>query len=569
MIKNSNGYLESYYHDCKSGKFIIGHELMLTLDQLMVDLVSDEYVYDTTYADMLINFMEGCIRLTKSPFYGKPMILMSWQKAWISALYGFQMYEKELGKYVGRFTETLLLIGRKNAKSETTSALILAEMLAAGEGKDLVCASNTYEQSGILYEAVDTMRVMIDPQSKDTWRNRKGLKCLYNNNKLFMMSDRTTGKEGRNIDMAAVDEMHEMKDNTLIKPIEQSMSIKEEKKLILITTNGFVNDGELDDRLKKYRAIIYGEDTGFASRRKLPWLYTQDSESEVWETDENGINQAWQKSNPSLVYGVKKWAFLRDSVEDAKKSKQDRMFVLSKDFNFKVSNSEAWLMREDYDYDAPFDIEDFRGAVCLGSVDLSETTDLCSAKIMLLKPNDRRKYIFSHYWIPESKLTDAPDESSGAKYHEWANNDLMTIVEGNDIDLSVVADWFYSLKEKYDIQLLYCGYDQRFKRDWQNKMEYYGWMDKQELIMIYQRPDVLNSPIKQVEADLKDRLIIGLNEIDKWCLGNSELKLDARGKGLLVKISGQQSRRIDGAVTLVMLQEMFNRYKVELTNYFQ
>ena len=68
MIKNSNGYLESYYHDCKSRKFIIGHELMLTLEQLMVDLESDEYIYDTTYADMLINFMEGCIRLTKSPF---------------------------------------------------------------------------------------------------------------------------------------------------------------------------------------------------------------------------------------------------------------------------------------------------------------------------------------------------------------------------------------------------------------------------------------------------------------------------------------------------------------------
>ena len=567
MIKNSNGYLESYYHDCKTGKFIIGHELMLTLEQLMVDLESDEYVYDTSYADMLINFMEGCIRLTKSPFYGKPMILMSWQKAWISALYGFQMYEKELDKYVGRFTETLLLVGRKNAKSETTSALILAEMLAAGEGKDLVCASNTYEQSGILYEAVDTMRMMIDPQSKDTWRNRKGLKCLYNNNKLFMMSDRTTGKEGRNIDMAAVDEMHEMKDNTLIKPIEQSMSIKEEKKLILITTNGFVNDGELDDRLKKYRAIIYGEDTGFASKRKLPWLYTQDSEAEVWETDENGINQAWQKSNPSLVYGIKKWSFLRDCVDAAKKSKEDRMFVLSKDFNFKVSNAEAWLLMEDYNYQEEFNLEDFRGSYCLGAVDLAETTDMTSAKILLLKKGDRRKYVFSHYWIPEKKLEASSDEEAGAQYLEWAQAGMLTITEGNDIDLSVVADWFYDLMKDYQITLLYCGYDQRFKRDWVNKMEYYGWNDKKELEMVLQSPDILSNPIRQVEADLKDRLIIGLNDIDRWCLGNAALKVDARGKGLLVKINGQAARRIDGAVTLVILQEMFNRYGTEVKSY--
>lgn len=567
MIKNSNGYLESYYHDCKTGKFIIGHELMLTLEQLMVDLESDEYVYDTSYADMLINFMEGCIRLTKSPFYGKPMILMSWQKAWISALYGFQMYEKELDKYVGRFTETLLLVGRKNAKSETTSALILAEMLAAGEGKDLVCASNTYEQSGILYEAVDTMRMMIDPQSKDTWRNRKGLKCLYNNNKLFMMSDRTTGKEGRNIDIAAVDEMHEMKDNTLIKPIEQSMSIKEEKKLILITTNGFVNDGELDDRLKKYRAIIYGEDTGFASKRKLPWLYTQDSEAEVWETDENGINQAWQKSNPSLVYGIKKWSFLRDCVDAAKESKEDRMFVLSKDFNFKVSNAEAWLLMEDYNYQEEFNLEDFRGSYCLGAVDLAETTDMTSAKILLLKKGDRRKYVFSHYWIPEKKLEASSDEEAGAQYLEWAQAGMLTITEGNDIDLSVVADWFYDLMKDYQITLLYCGYDQRFKRDWVNKMEYYGWNDKKELEMVLQSPDILSNPIRQVEADLKDRFIIGLNDIDRWCLGNAALKVDARGKGMLVKSNGQAARRIDGAVTLVILQEMFNRYGTEVKSY--
>lgn len=243
------------------------------------------------------------------------------------------------------------------------------------------------------------------------------------------------------------------------------------------------------------------------------------------------------------------------------------MFVLSKDFNFKVSNAEAWLMLEDYNYKEEFDLEEFRGAYCLGAVDLSETTDMTSAKVLLMKKGDRRKYVLSHYWIPEKKLETSSDEEAGAKYQEWANQGLMTITEGNDIDLSIVADWFYNLMQEYGITLLYCGYDQRFKRDWVNRMEYYGWTDKKELEMVLQSPDILSNPIRQVEADLKDRLIIGLNDVDRWCLGNAALKVDARGKGILIKSDGQKARRIDGAVTLVILQEMYNRRKSDLLDY--
>lgn len=567
MIEKSNGYLEAYYQACRRGEYIIGIELSLSLENLVKEQISAEYKYDTTLADKYIDFMENCVRLTKSPFYNKPMKLMLWQKAWISALFGFKIYDKEMGRWVNRFKETLLLIGRKNTKSETSSALCLADLLIGGEGRRIVCASNTYDQSQIVFDAVDTMRMMIDPDSKDTWRNRKGLICLYNDNRVITMSERTRTKEGLNIDLAVVDEVHEMKDNSLVKPIEQSMSTKEEGLMILITTEGFVNDGYLDGKLAEYRAIINGEKTGMAAKRKLPWLYTQDSEQEVWNVNEDGINPAWQKSNPSLVYGIKKWSFLRDCVDAAKESKEDRMFVLSKDFNFKVSNAEAWLLMEDYNYQEEFNLDDFRGSYCLGAVDLAETTDMTSAKILLLKKGDRRKYVFSHYWIPEKKMEASSDEEAGAKYLEWARAGLMTITEGNDIDLSVVADWFYDLMKDHQITLLYCGYDQRFKRDWVNKMEYYGWNDKKELEMVLQSPDILSNPIRQVEADLKDRFIIGLNDIDRWCLGNAALKVDARGKGMLVKSNGQAARRIDGAVTLVILQEMFNRYGTEVKSY--
>lgn len=563
-------FLEEYRELIRQGEIIVGVEMLTELDNLIADLDNPEYKYDTTKADLMIDFMQNCIRLTKSPFYNKPMILMPWQKAWIEALYSFKIYDKELGKWVDRFTETLLLIGRKNTKSETSSALCDTEMCVGGEGMDIVCASNTYEQSDILYEACDTMRMLIDPRNKDTWRNIKGLRCLYNNNKITKMSDRTKAKEGKNIDIAVVDECHEMADNTLVEPIVQSMSIKENKKLIMITTEGFVNDGFLDDKLKEYRKIIFGDQIDESDKRKLPWLYTQDSEAEVWEVNEDGINPAWQKANPTLIYGVKKWGYLRDRVNEARKSKAVRAFVLSKDFNFKVANSLAWLESSDIEAAVGiFDLEQFRGAWAIGAVDLSETTDTTNAKIMLRRAGDNKKYILSHYWIPEAKLENADDAGEGAKYQEWAQKGMVTICEGNDNDLSLVADWFYNICVEYGITLFKVGYDQRFKQDWLSKMEYYGWNDKEELIMINQSPDVLHTANCQVEADLQGRVLVGLNEVDKWCLSNAALKVDGRGKTLVVKIDGKKEKKIDGAVCLIILQETFNRCKADWNAYLQ
>ncbi len=567
-VENVNG-IDIPIYETRTQKLIVGYEMRQELENLMEDLQNDEYRYDTTISDTLIDFMENCIRLTQDPFYDLPMKLMLWQKAWIECLFSFKMYDDFLHRWIDRFIETLLLIARKNTKSETSSGVCLGVGCVGGKGKLIVPASNTYDQAKLVYEAVDKMRMLLDPKGRDTHRNRDGIEILFNSNKIRMMSERTKGKEGRNIAMSVVDEVHEMADDALIKPIQQSMGTKHDRKLILITTEGFVNDGYLDNSLKEYRAIIAG-DTSISAKRRLPWLYTQDSEAEVFETNEQGINPAWQKSNPTLIYGVKQWSYLRDNVDEARKSQQARAFVLSKDFNIKVANSASWLSRDKYTYETDdFSLEDFRNCYALGAVDLSECGDTTNAKIMLIRKDDNRKYILSHYWIPESKLQEANDENTGAKYLEWANAGYVTICEGNGNDLSLVADWFGEFEQRYGIRLLYCGYDQRFKYDWSRRMEYYNYNDGRDLIMIYQSPDVLNEAINQTEKDLRDRLIVGLNDVDRWCLGNSALQFNSKGMALVVKMDGVKERKIDGSVCLVILQETYLRYGSELKVHLQ
>ncbi len=477
---------------------------------------------------------------------------MLWQKAFIEVVYSFKMADTGFE----RFKKIVLLIARKNTKSETCSALALSELVIGEEGNDIVCSSNDDNQASIVYDAIDLMRILIDPDDQDTKRNQRFILNKSTNSKVFKLSDRTRNKEGRNIGFAIVDEAHEMKTNVIAKSLEQSQSLKDNPKFIVITTEGFINDGYLDDELKKCRAIISGEDDGLMAERTLPWLYTQDSEQEVWTNE-----KSWTKANPSLGI-VKKWDYLREQVDAARMSKADRMFVLAKDFNIKQSNAQSWLDERDYIYNATFDLEKLRGKKVIGAVDLSETTDLTCAKIMALDDTDSNiKYVHTMYFIPEGKLENSDDKTAGAKYREWAQQGILTILPGLDNDPTKVADWFYELYKKYEIRTIKCGYDQRFAKDFLERMEYIGI----ETEMVIQNRENMSNAMKLCEQELKARYVnYNENEIDRWCLGNASMEIDNLGRVLCVKINNQAARRIDGAVTLIILYEMYRRYRTKL-----
>ena len=221
-----NSNLLLYKATIDEGEILVGQELYMELENLVEDLFhNDNYFYDTQAANLRMDFMEGCIKLTKSPYYGMPMRLMLWQKAFIEASYSFKMARdfKEQQKVIDRFKKILLLIARKNAKSETCSGLGNSEFIVGNQGSDLVCSSNDDNQASIVYDAMDTMRQLFDPNDLDTKRNQRFILNKINNSKIWKLSSTTRNKEGRNIDFAVIDEVHEMKDNVIVKSIEEQL----------------------------------------------------------------------------------------------------------------------------------------------------------------------------------------------------------------------------------------------------------------------------------------------------------------------------------------------------------
>ena len=545
-----SNYLTEYWGMIQNGEVIVGYWIKKEIKNLIDDLNDPRYIYDTTEAHKRIKFQETLCLQSKAPYYMKPLKLLLWQLAWWEALYSFKMADTGLR----RFTEGLLEVARKNGKSTMFAADGNTDLFIGDGGTSICCCSNDDRQAKLIWEEIGGMRARLDPKKTITGQNLSEIKNRHKNITVFRLSSKTQNKDGFNMTKVYLDESHDIAEENGQSEIAEAawrgMSSQEEPLFLNCTTNGFNRDCYLDKKIAYAKKVIDGEidDIHF-----LAFLYEQDSEQEVWQ-DEN----SWYKSNPSMQYGVKKIGKLRRDVELAKTDKATRIHLLTKDFNIPMNNAEAWLMLEDYDYPTEvYDLEEFRGAFCLGFVDLSATTDLSNAKILLMKPGDKTKYIYSHYWIPESKLSDTDDKEAGAEYTEWARNNFVSIHEGNEIDLSKVADWFYWLYKEYKIKPYMTGYDQRFSKTFTDRMDVYNF----ETEMILQGK-VLSNAMKLTEAELKSKNVnYNQNPVDKWCLGNCSIEVDGLGNIMPVKI--QANKRIDGAVTLIGLYEVYRRYKQE------
>lgn len=543
-------YLEEYHELIKNGGVVVGYWMRKEIENLVNDMSNPDYIYDTTEAHKRIKFMETCCLQSKQPYYMKPISLMIWQKAWWEAVYSFKM--ADTGKR--RFTEGLLEIARKNGKSTMLAADGNYDLFVGEGGTDICCASNDDRQARLIWSEIGGMRSRLDPRKLITMQNLTEIKNRQKNITIFRLSSKTQNKDGFNISKTYLDESHDIDEENGQSEIAEAcwrgMSSKEEPLFINSTTQGFNRDCYLDKKISYVKSVIEGEKDDI---HIIGFLFEQDSEQEIWQNE-----ASWEKSNPAIRYGVKKIDKLRRDVEVAKSDKATRIHLLTKDFNIPQTTAQSWLMLEDYDYPQEvYDLEDFRGSFVLGAVDLAATTDLANAKILLMRPDDKTKYVYTHYFIPESKLTASDDKEAGASYKEWAQQGMLTIHEGNEIDISQVGDWFYLLFKNYGLKPYKVGYDQRYAKTFIERMDEYGF----ETEMLAQGR-ALSNAMKLVEAELKSKKInYQNNEIDKWCLSNCCIEVDNVGNVQPVKIKGQQSKRIDGAVTLIMLYEMFRRYR--------
>ena len=541
-------FLLSYIDEIESGRIIAGHELKSVLNGLKSDLNNPRYIYDEKPGKIRIEFIEKFCKHTKSPFNGQPFLLELWEKALLECAYGFKMAESGLR----RFNEVLLLISRKNGKTTFIAGIDLSEFFLSKGGTDIVCASNTNDQASILFEEINNMREQSKALRNEK-RSRKNIFYIYsprNKNKIKKLSAQSKNKDGYNIEVGCIDEIHEMTDSKVYDAIKQSQSTKQEPLIFMITTEGTVVDGFLDKKLEYCRKMIKGE---IKDERILPWLYTQDSIEEIF-TDPS----SWQKSNPSIG-SIKTRSYFEDIMNKASNDLATRVTMLCKDFNIKQVESGSWLSYTDLNNEEKFKLEEVRDSYAIGGVDLSSTTDLTAAILLVIK--NGKRYVIPHFFMP-SDLVQKRVQEDKIPYDIWVKKGLITLTEGNQNDFSKVTEWFVSMVRNYGIRPLWVGYDPWNSTYWVKEMEDAGFtMEK-----IRQGIFTMSEPMKQLEGDLKNKRVIYNNDpILKWCFANTQAKVDLNGNIQPSKLNSKL-KRIDGCVALIIAYAVLNRYKIDYEN---
>jgi len=267
-----------------------------------------------------------------------------------------------------------------------------------------------------------------------------------------------------------------------------------------------------------------------------------------------------KKSGIKQIHGlgtIKNIKDLRDKVNRAKNNPNELTNLLCKDFNIRQNEQNNWLTFDVANNEATFDINNLYDNYAVAGVDLSSTTDLTCATLLIYK--NETKYVIQQYFIASERL-EFKIKDDKIPYDVWEKRGLVTICEGAKVDYSKVTEWFIQMKNEYEIAPLFIGYDPWNSSYWIDEMKSFGF----EMVEVRQGAKTMSIPMKQLEADLIEKKVnYNNNPILKWCLCNTAVKRDENDNIRPVK-SQKQRARIDGTVSLIIaycvLFEKMNDY---------
>ena len=503
-----------------------------------------EFIFDEHRGNLPIEFIEKFCKHSKGKWAGQNIELELFQKAFIQALFGF--IDKDTG--IRKYKKGALFIGRKNGKSTMDSGLANYMLTKDGEGgAEVYSVATKKDQAKVVW---DEAKRMI----KKSPALNKRIRCLvggmyYDATESFFkaLASDSNSLDGLNAHFVIADEVHAWKDKNLLDVMYDSMSAREQPMLLETSTMGTIRESVFDNEYEYFSQIIDGT---IEDETVLPVIYELDNPNE-WQDEKK-----WYKANPGLGT-IKNIKDLRDKVNRAKNNPSELVNLLCKDFNIRQNEQDKWITFDIANNEETYNIEDLFDNYAVGGVDLSSTTDLTCATLLIVKGG--KKYVIQQYFIASDRL-EFKIKDDKIPYDKWEQRGLVTVCEGAKVDYSKVTEWFLKMKEEYEIVPILVGYDPWNSNYWVDEMI----TNKFKMLEVRQGAKTMSNPMKQLEADLIEKNVnYNNNPILKWCLCNTAVKRDENEN--IRPVKGQKQRaRIDGTVSLIIaycvLFEKMNDY---------
>lgn len=532
MNNHVTNYIFEYYAAIKTGKIRAGKWIHAVYKWLTEGIKDGTWQFDYKKANKAIRFIENFCHHSEGR--SDLLKLVLWQKAIVSAIFG--VLDTKTG--YRQFREVFLLVARKNGKTLFAAAIMAYMAYIDGEyGAKLYCLAPKLDQADLVYDAFYQIVQTDEELNEISKKRRSDIYIKEFNTSIKKIAFNSKKSDGFNPHFVVNDEMEAWAGDQGLKQYEVMTSAQGARKqpLILSTsTAGYINDGIFDELMKRSTSLLKGNNK---EKRLLPFLYMIDN-VEKWDTREE-----LEKSNPNLNVSVT-WEFYENQIEIAKNSLSKKAEFLTKYCNIKQNSSIAWLdyMNVQNAIGNEITLEDLKGCYCVGGIDLSRTTDLTAASIIVEKGGVN--YVITQFFMPEKRYENAIKEDN-VPYNIFREKGYLKISGENQVDYRDVMKWFVDLVKIYKIKPLKIGYDRYCSGYIVEEMKEFGFhMDD-----VYQGTN-LTPILRSFEGDLKDgKYNIGRNNLLASHLLNVAVDIninDSRMKP--VKI--EKRARIDGAMSV-------------------
>lgn len=454
-------YLELYKKQIKEGKAVVGKWIQLNIEYIENGLKEGRFFYNDKKADEAIVFIERFCHHVE----GKTSLikLEPWQKYFLSCVFG--IVDSNGNR---QFREIVLIMGRKQGKSLLAGAIEVKIAFTEREaGMQIYNLAPKLEQAHIIFNVAYNMIDRVPSLAKRMRKRRADMYFPSWNCTLKPIAFNSKKSDGFNPSAVTYDEFAAWEGDRGLAMYNVMLSAQGARKQplnIACSTANYIDDGLYDELMARSTSVLLGtsEET-----RLLPFIYMVD-DVKKWD-DMNELKKAMPNLGVSVSY-----EFIEEEIRKAKGSHDYKLEFMTKYCNVKQNSISAWLSSQEIKKTIceKLDPEDFRGCYGVGGIDLSRTTDLTAASIVIRK--NGLDYVLTQFFMPESKIDELSDRDH-IRYRKFVDLGFLTPSGQNFVRYEDVADWFKMMRDKYEIVCCVVGYDRYSSQYLVDKMQNDGY----------------------------------------------------------------------------------------------
>lgn len=455
-------YLDLYKKQIEEGKAVVGKWIQLNIEYIENGLKECRFFYNEKKADEAILFIENFCHHVE----GKTSLikLEPWQKYFLACVFG--IVDSNGNR---QFREIVLIMGRKQGKSLLAGAIEVKIAFTEREsGMQIYNLAPKLEQAHIIFNVAYNMIDRVPSLAKRMRKRRADMYFPSWNCTLKPIAFNSKKSDGFNPSAVTYDEFAAWEGERGLAMYNVMLSAQGARKQplnIACSTANYIDDGLYDELMARSTAVLLqtSEET-----RLLPFIYMVD-DVKKWDD----INEL-KKAMPNLGVSVS-YEFIEEEIRKAKGSHDYKLEFMTKYCNIKQNSISAWLSSQEIKKTMceRLNPEDFRGCYGVGGIDLSRTTDLTAASIVIKKSGT--DYLFTQFFMPENKIDELSDRDH-IRYRKFVDLGFLTPSGQNFVMYEDVAKWFNMMRDTYQITCCVVGYDRYSSQYLVDKMQRDGYV---------------------------------------------------------------------------------------------